>query len=68
MNEKSWKLISIKGWGGPRPYIPVAIETENGFIDRGDALIGGTGPHHEGWGGYVPTWPTPRLLRPTDGD
>ena len=26
MNEKSWKPIIIKGWGGtvPRPYIPVA--------------------------------------------
>ena len=28
MNEKSWKPIIIKGWGGtvPRPYIPVAID------------------------------------------
>jgi len=31
MNEKSWKPIFIEGYGGARPYIPVAI--------------GGTGPH-----------------------
>ncbi len=30
------------------------IETENGFIDREDGLIGGTGPHHKGWGGPRP--------------
>ena len=28
-------------------YIPIGIETENGFI-------GGTGQHHKGWGGTVP--------------
>ena len=32
--------IVIKGWGGPRPYIPVGIEGTG-------TVIGGTGPH---WG------------------
>ncbi len=66
MNEKSWKAI-IKSWGGtvPRPYIPIGahdwdmidIFIEAGLINRLEAVIGGTGPHHKGWGGprpYIP--------------
>ena len=51
MNEKSFGRppIGIKGWGGPRPYIPI-------IIDGVRAVIGGPGqcrgiPPYGGWGG-----------------